>query len=328
MAINELPKYDISKTIIDNIVLMERNMEIRGKYSRNKPLLRNKDDIVVLLLLAVKEKLYTSDLSLYNIDKECYEQIKRTEPLIQEDYALLFERTIENTSEKKIVLNAKYWLYRYLGEFAHRQENYKIIIDAYIHIISKIIKTKRNAIRPIEFIKFDVINEIFQTNYKGQASLAKAIYEGLNTLLADNPHYYHQRAKCLLWQSEQNNEYSEQLNDALRYVNIASHNLDIEYKRSDNKKLLISLAHIDFTTALILSKLCVINSFDDFDFINKTVNFIYRALTNSFNLNEIFEKSDKYDMEIVIKHAMKNISKFEKSKVSEIYKIYTSIQSL
>jgi hypothetical protein len=64
--------------------------------------MRHKDDIVVLLLLAIREKLYTSDLSLYNIDKECYEQIIRTNPLIQEDYALLFGRTMENTSEKNL----------------------------------------------------------------------------------------------------------------------------------------------------------------------------------------------------------------------------------
>jgi hypothetical protein len=328
MAINELPNYDISRTIIDNIVHMERDMGIHGQYSRNKPLMRHKDDMVVLLLLAIREKLYTSDLSLYNIDKECYEQIRRTEPLIQEDYALFFERTMENPSEKKIVLNAKYWLYRHLGEFAHKQENYKIIIDAYIHIISTIIKTKRNVVRPIEFIKFDVINEIFQTNYKGQVSLAKAIYEGLNTLLADNPHYYHQRAKCLLWQSGQSSEYSEQLNDALRYVNIASHNLDIEYRRTNNEKILISLAHVYFTTALILSKLCVINKFNDFNFVCKAIDLIHKALTNSFNLNEIFEKSDKYDMESVIKYAMINIDKFEKNKVSEIYRVYTDIQLL
>lgn len=164
-----------------------------------------------------------------------------------------------------------------------------MIIDAYIHIISIIIKTRRNAIKPIEFIKFDVINEIFQTNYKGQASLAKAVYEGLNTLLADNPHYYHQRAKCLLWQSEQSSEYLEQLNDALRYANIASHNLDIEYKQSHNEKVLISLAHIYFTIALILSKLCVINNFNDFHFVVKTVNSIHKALTNTFNFYEIFE---------------------------------------
>jgi hypothetical protein len=322
MAVNELPKYDITKTIVDNIILMGKNMGVHGQYNRYKPLMRNKDDIVVLLLLAIKEKLYTSDLSLYNIDKECYEQIKMTDPLIQEDYTLFFERTIENTSEKKIVLNAKYWLYRYLGEFAHKQENHKIIINAYIHIISIIIKTRRNDTKPIDFIKFDVINEIFQTNYKGQASLAKAIYEGLNTLLADNPHYYHQRAKCLLWQSGLSSEYSKQLNDALRYVNIAAHNLDIEYKRSNNEKILISLAHIYFTTALILSKLCVINNFNDFDFVCKTINAIHKAIKDSFNLNEIFEKSDKFDMENVIKYAMKNISKFEENQVSEIYKIY------
>jgi hypothetical protein len=90
---------------------------------------------------------------------------------------------------------------------------------------------------------------------------------------------------------------------------------------------LISLAHIYFTTALILSKLCVINNFNNSDFVSKTVDSIYKALTNKFNLNEIFEKSDKYDMEKVIKYTMENISKFEKNKVSEIYRIYTSIKS-
>ena len=326
MAVNELPNYDVKKTIIDNIVAMEREFNIKGKFHKLEPYMRDKDDIVVLLLLATREKLYTSDLSLFNVDKECYEQVKKTGPLIQEDYTLFFEKTPENASEKKIVLNAKHWLYRHLGEFAHNQDNYRKIIDAYIHIVSTIIKTRKNAVKKqIDIIKFDVINEIFQTNYKGQSSLAKAIYEGLSTLLADNPHYFHQRAKCLLWQSEKNKEYLEQLNDALRYVNTAAYNFKIDYNHSKNEKIMISIAHTCFTTALIHSKICTINKFKDIDYVKETIDSLHTALSDNYNLNEIFEKSNKYDMEKVINYAMENINFFDNTKVNEIFRIYNSM---
>ena len=236
-----------------------------------------------------------------------------------------------NTSERKFVLNAKYWLYESLGNFANNRNNYSTIVDAYRYIISLILRTnKRNPyLASMAFVKFDVINEIFQSKFKGNVGLAKIIYEGLSELLSESPQYFHQRAKCLLSHSGYEKSNIEQLNDALRFANIAKHNLKIEYEKTKNEKLAISLAHIIFTSALIKSRICIIHSYENLDFVNDTINSIYEAIVNPYNTNEIFENrkyknKNKDDLKTVLVFCLKNLSQIDSKKASEIYKIYIS----
>ncbi len=287
MALNGLPNFDGRKTILDNILKMEKAFVSNGKFSRIQPYTRNVDDLIVLILLAVNDKLYTQDLVRFNIDRECFEQIQKTTPLITEEHTLLFERDLYNSSGKKFVVNAKYWLFESLGSFAEIKNNHSMIVEAYQRIVSVVLKLakKYSYSAAMDYFKFDVINEVFQTDTKGQLGLAKSIYEGLHSLLSFNPHYYHQCAKCYLWQSKNDISSLKDLEDALRFANIAKYNLEIVAEQFPSENIDISLAHIRFTIALITSRISAILG-HTIDARKNAISAIYDAIQSRYNMSD------------------------------------------
>ena len=310
MALNELPNFDSCKTILDNLLIIERAFVVNGKFNRIRPYTRNVDDIIVLILFAVNEKLYTTDLINFKVDRECFEQIQRTSPLLSEEHTLFFERNSANPSSKKFVVNAKYWLIESLGKFAEIKDNHSLIVEAYKSIVGTILaSTRRNSYSiAMDYFKFDVINEIFQSDTKGQLGLAKYIYEGLHSLLSDNPHYYHQRAKCYFWQSGQEVSDLQGLRDALRFANIAKHNFEIMYRQQSNDKIRISLAHTKFTVALILSRISIILG-HALEARKAAISAIYEAIQYSYNRNDFMEikkrrRNKQDDINSVIEYSL------------------------
>jgi len=295
LSINQLPDFSTKKSIIDSLVDMERVFQLKGVLSRIEPNLRNTEDIVVLILLAVKEKLYTQDLTKFDVDMAGYLQVLKSKPLISEEHVLYFEQDNDNSSQRKIVVSAKYWLYETLGSFAKRKQNYPMIVDAFKHIVNVILyennKSYYNSI--MDFIKFDIINEIFPSKYKGQLSLGHEIYEGLHNLLSSDercaPHYYHQRAKCYLWQSGYEESFLGQLDDALRFAKLARQKLDNANEKAANQKLEISIAHIQFTICLILARKNIILNNSNDNVKSDAICAIYDALLSPYNYNEFIE---------------------------------------
>ncbi|MEN6412673.1 MAG: SIR2 family protein [Veillonellales bacterium] len=310
-----LPNYNIQHTIIDNIIEMAKTFSLEKNYfTQLTPNMKTVNDFVILILFAINEKLSTSTLMNFDMTESCFEQMKKTTPLITEEHTLYFERNIENSSYKKYVINAKYWLYRQLGSYVREKDHYKTIIDAYKYIISIILKqNKKRAYSLImDYIKIDIINEIFSSEKKGQLTLAKAIYEGLSSLLSENPHFFHQRAKCHWLQSFSSSSIDE-LITGLRYANIAKHNFLIEYEHRKNEKIEISLEHVNFTIALIYSRINIIIGLDNIEAMQKAISAIYEAIKGQYNRSDFLEikqkrSSKKNDIQIILESAMKNAS--------------------
>lgn len=106
-------------------------------------------------------------------------------------------------SPLKYVLNAKYWLFRELGNYAENKANYKNILDAYKYIIRKQIDSTGKVELEIrknckDYIMFDTINQIFLNSNNGQLLLCEKIYDSLHEFLAGNYQYLHQFSKCCL----------------------------------------------------------------------------------------------------------------------------------
>jgi hypothetical protein len=285
---------DESKTIVDNLIDIERQMVVEGRFARIVPNTNSIYDIVVLILLAVNEKIYTTDIYTFCIAKEVYGQLAKTEPLIDEEYTLLFEVGMSNSSSLKYILNAKYWLHGCLGRLSSDSKNHSKIVDAYKHIISCLIEIgkKRNNSRIRDLILFDVINEIFPSNNKSQLSLICSIYEGLNDLLATDSQYLHQRAKCY-WQSSYafDAKASALLKDALHLSRVARQHFQTNYNQSPNEKIAISIAHVDYTIALIKCRMCEIENYENIDAIQEAIECSLNALDSPHNRDEFYVPS-------------------------------------
>ncbi len=227
----------------------------------------------------------------FDIVQQCFDQVKRVQPLIAEEHTLLFEKSTKNSSNQKYVVNAKYWLIEILGEYAKTKLNHSIVVEAYKHIVSTILKStkKRPFFAVMDYVKFDVINEIFKSDFKGQLGLIKSIYMGLNELLSENPHFYHQHAKCNLWQSDYKETSLKELHEALKYASLARYNFSIECEHNPNEKLSISLAHTDFTIALITSKISAIYKFENETENGKAIEAIYQAIQSPYNIDDFVQ---------------------------------------
>ncbi len=237
----------------------------------------------ILILLAIKEKLTSQEFVDFGIEREVYDLLHKLTPIIDEDYTNILERDSLNSSPYKIYANSKYWLLNKLGSFASDYENHKLIIDAFHSIIEHLVKNHNIRYNLIEdYIKYDIINEIFFRPERGNLLLIKSLYDDLNDLLFSNPQFHHQRAKCYLWHCDYSSDKKAEIREALRFAKLAKHNLELE-ANSNNPKVIIALAHIDFTLALIYAKANSIYEYRDANIFKDSLAYIKTALYNPYN---------------------------------------------
>lgn len=335
LSVVELPKYNPKKSIIDNLVKMQKENEQRGNYISKVPSMNTVEEVAVLILYAVQEKLYTKDLINNNIIAENYEQLRKTEPLISEEHTLFFERSVYNTSTNKYILHAKFWLYENLGKFAENKKNRDIIVNAYIYIISNLVQIDDGNPYSLsmDYIKFDVINEIFKSGYRGQIGLAKAIYEGLNEQLSTSAHYFHQRAKCYLWQSNNDATGVKDLEEALRFALLSKQYIEVELEKKFNQKLEISLGHVEVTVAFIYSKLSNLCRPTDPKRLNDAIESVFCAITRQSNDKEfayIYKNNSNNDVKKMIQMVPSTsqlLTPKSKDRYSKIFDLLRSYQS-
>ena len=73
-----------------------------------------------------------------------------------------------------------------------------------------------------------------------------------------------------------------EISDALRYAKLAKHNLKL-HSNVNNNKVLISLAHIDFTIALIYAKINALSDYSDIKVFKESIPILKESLTNPLN---------------------------------------------
>jgi len=158
-------------------------------------------DLAVLIVLALQEKIYSYQGVQFDLLSEIASQEKAAYPLIEEQITFGFERDAKDNSNHKYVLNAEYWLRKWLSRFA-KEERYSLISQAFSYIMGKILKyngdvtidkTDNKLYR--EYIWFDNINAIFNVFNDNRILLIKLIYDDLRPILSMEPSYNHQKAK-------------------------------------------------------------------------------------------------------------------------------------
>lgn len=291
-----------SKTILDNILDLSSNNKIStsNKFNKIQLLFDTEKQIATLIILAIEKKVYSSQILKFNILSEIYNQKSRAYPLIDLEETWNFEISASDNSPQKYVVNAEYWLYKQLELFSENAEHHKIIVNAFKYIVSKIIETegkpdilKYNKQSYKKFILFDNINMIFRIYGRDSLVLISKIYEGLNCYLSNDPNYLHQRAKCYIKLASSESGYDKKIElfeKSHRDANLAYQIFEQRYHECGNNKILISLAHVEYTQAVILCHKCKINNYQNVDDNTTAIITLDSALASPHNSYDYAKK--------------------------------------
>lgn len=287
-----LPPYNEKRNMLDQLIYGEQKIQKRGKYSNQIIKIETPKQLALLILLSIKEKLYSLDIINYSLDYEIVMALKYYDPFIERVETNNYEKDASDLSGIKYILNSPYWLKRELGKYARNEGNHYQIGEAYKYIIKQVIEfsghdeyKRRRECRNL--ILFDIMNEIFLDEYHGNLKLIVYVYTVLQELLANDFHFLHQKAKCYLNYSyflkRKNSEKSfDYLKKALELSVISKTMIENLYESTSNERLQITLAHTQYTEATIMCGICISNNYNNKD-IEDTINAIQIALLSPYN---------------------------------------------
>ena len=294
LPIVNLPPYNSDRTMLDQLIYAETQMNIKGRYTRHHIVIRNHKQLALLIIFAIKEKMFSSEVINFSLEEELVDALKKYSPFIEKTESLDYEKDAVDMSSVKYVLNSKYWLQRELGEYARDNRNTQIIADAYKYIIQKVLESagsdefkQRRLCR--NYILFDVMNDIFLNKHKGNLKLIVHIYTNLHESLARDFNFLHQKAKCYLnyaYILSNADEKLEYLEEARELAAVAASMAEDRFERFKNDNLLISLSHIQYTIATILSEMCGMQEYSDANALETTIDAIENALNSPYNVDD------------------------------------------
>lgn len=328
-----LPPYNKKRNMLDQLLYTENELKIKGKFSIEHIKVKSNKELALLIVLAIREKLYSSDIVNFAFDQEIGDTLKKYSPFIERVETYDFEKAPSDLSTIKYVLNSKYWLQRELGDYARQECHYKDIGEAYRYIIRKVIEfsgnnehIQRKNCR--KYILFDVMNDIFLNKYHGNIKLIVDIYTKLHEFLAKDFHFLHQNAKCYLnyfYYLKDESEKEKYLKDARELAVVAKEMAQEKYEATQNDRLLISIAHMQYTIATVICESCRMQNYLDSEEIANTIDLVYEAILSPYN-NDDLQKERKQQRGIIqfVKYLSNDngikVLKESKEKLEEIIK--------
>lgn len=319
-----LPPCTFKRTLLDQLIYTENLLKKKGKFSTQHIKIQTPKQLALLIVLAIKEKIFSLEIVNFSFDLEIVEAAKRYDPFIERIETNIHEKDASDLSRIKYVLNSKYWLRRELGVYARKKDNYEIVGDAYRYIIKKIIDScghnehkQRNICR--NFILFDVINDIFLDEFHGNIELIVYIYTVLHELLAEDFHFLHQNSKCYLNYSyvlTNNCDKLDYLNKALELVKISKAMIENKYEEKNNERLLITLAHTQYTLATILCEICRIHNFLNIEENDSAINVISEAVYSPYNSDDFQRERKKKTVQGINSFMQNAINNYKELNIS------------
>lgn len=253
-------------------------------------------DFSVILLLATQQAISSFEMFYYNLNMECHEFAERYPTLAEWVYN--DQGVSRKDSRQKLQSNTRYYLLKILGDYSSDPKRHQIIVDGYKYLFRLISEAEDNKLQTtrkmLDFIKFDVINDIFYIKNNSAVKLIKFLYEELEDDMNFNPQFKHQRAKSILWLHEDD---LQEIKTAVNYVDLAYYNTEMNLKRYHNRLLNISLGHIGYTRAILYGRLTCLENYTDINNVESAIKYYDTALFNSVNKNELemlkVKKTDK-----------------------------------
>ena len=180
-----------------------------------------------------------------------------------------------------------------MGVFARNEANHLKIAEAYQYIIKCITEiSKQNEYRRRRlcrnYIMFDVMNDIFLDEYGGNLKLNLFIYSKLHNDLAGDFNFLHQEAKCYTnyaysLNNNNNTEKTKYLSAAREFALLSFAIISLRYETAPNENLIISMAHVQYTIATILSDLCKADNYANGLLLQETIDAVCEALYSPYN---------------------------------------------
>lgn len=286
-----LPQYSHKRTLLDQLIYTEKMLKAKGQYSSIRLKVSSTKQLALLIILAIKESIYSTEIVNFALDQEIVEAAKRYAPFIERIETFAFEKDPTNLASIKYTLNSKYWLRRELGAYARNEANHIRIAEAYQYIIKCITEIscqneyrRRRLCR--DYIMFDVMNDIFLDEYGGNLKLSLFIYSKLHSDLAGDFNFLHQEAKCYTnyaYSLKINEEKRKNLYIAREYALLSLSMVSQRYENTPNENLIITMAHVQYTIATILSDLCKADSYANGLLLQETVDAVCVALYSPYN---------------------------------------------
>lgn len=333
-----IPYFKEKQTFLDNIIRIQQEMSAKNSFKLKDFYIapENYLHFVFLILLAYKGRITSSDMVLFELDREPYEIIPKLSFAVELDYRNLLFGSAKDNDYFQIVCNASVWLLQYLSKISLRDSYFDIIVKSVCFIVNQL-KTKgtnHNNKELYNFVRFDNLNMLLSgaryNRVHGIKSLIQSIYTKLKPDLCDDYQFNHQHSKCLLWGIESVADIDERevlLNESLRSAIIAKQQVeDLVSEKPYHDLLMISLAHINFTISMIKVKNYYFNT-SETTFLD-TVEQLYQALSFEENRNaeELFDtvSNDNYDYSIskfIDELVIVDKSKYSKNIIDKINKI-------
>lgn len=308
LVTSSLGVFSENESIADNIINASNLLIQKNKFSQISPLTDNVRQVSSLIVLATLGKVYASDAINLDLVEEFEMQCKKAMPLIEKESTWVFEMSAANNSPLKYVVNAEYWLFNQLDILAKSRKGREKIIEAYRYIIGKLIEIngkpdlmKGEKYAPYkDYILFDNIFQIFRSQ---GTKIIRDIYQSLNDILATDPNYLHQRAKCYIrsaYKSTEEKDKEKWLEMAYRDASISNSSFEKRYESHENEKIMISAAHSLYTAALALCHIAKLRNYRDISINANAVKCLYKAISSPFNSIEFVNNDATYNYNNVV----------------------------
>lgn len=286
----DIPQNLNYKSFLDHIIYSQTIMGCESRFTDICISLNKEDgfraikELALLIIFAVNERVTTQDIIKFDLEGVISESIKLYTPMIEEEQTHLIEKTQTDTSNKKYVLNSRYWLIKQLGEYVLKPNHIVNVTEAYKYIVERVIAYYGDELRFARkylrnYILFDVMNDIFMQKNSLDIRLLLHVYQGVHTLLATDYQYLHQYAKCYINCAKNfgKGDPSHYYREGLKHCNLALANVEADLEKNKNEKLMISKAHIQFTLTFLLIDLYHLteNPAEKTKFCDRIIELIY-----------------------------------------------------
>lgn len=181
-------------TNLDYLEQLHTEQKLTALKALQLPKNYTENEKILMLLLGVKDKVYTNDILTLGIPwSELERFLERTATLTE----LIKNSKGENSpnkSTRKLVHNSKMILLKEIQNFQSQDT-----LNAIIRIVTCFLKGNYDQKRIYkEVMQFDTLNQLFGRK-SGAGKLIFKVYEELQPILKNDLHYWLQRAKSIYW---------------------------------------------------------------------------------------------------------------------------------
>ena len=318
----DIPQNLNERSFLDHIIYSQTKMGCESRFTDICISLNQEDEfraikeLALLIIFAVNERITTQDIIKFEMEGIISESINFYTPMIEEEQTHLIEKTKADTSNKKYVLNSRYWLIKQLGEYILQLDHVKKVTEAYKYIVERIVayhgtelQFSRKYLR--NYILFDVMNDIFMQKDSLDIRLLLQVYQGLHTLLATDYQYLHQYAKCYIKCAKKSRTKKEEQLDyyreGVKHCNLALANVEADLEKNENEKLMISRSHIQYTLIFLLIDLYYLldNAAEKDKIRDRIIELIYEHPFIFMNdIGDLYDKPKENIRDFVINHCI------------------------